>query len=230
MSFKGFTKEALRFLFENKLNNSKEWYDDHKADYKNFVYNPFVELVEELSPAMKEIDESFITVPSKIISRVRRDTRFTKDKSLYRDNVWIVFLRDKSRMATSACYWFELGQKGTSYGVGYYGAETSDMAAMRELILENHPAFQSAQACYERQSLFTLGGESYKRSRYPEKPEALRQWLDKKNIYFEAVQPHFDLAYSKDLPQILKRDFQVLKPVYDFLLACGARSGAETIK
>lgn len=91
MGFDGFSQEAPRFLLENRMNNSKEWYEEHKHVYRKYVYEPFVELVKELSPAMKEIDSSIITVPSKIISRVRRDTRFTKDKTLYRDNAWIVF-------------------------------------------------------------------------------------------------------------------------------------------
>jgi hypothetical protein len=91
MSFSGFSDKALRFLLENRMNNSKQWYDSHKDEYKKYVYNPFVELVNELAPAVLQIDSQIITVPSKIISRVRRDTRFTKDKTLYRDNVWIVF-------------------------------------------------------------------------------------------------------------------------------------------
>ncbi|MDP4094350.1 MAG: DUF2461 domain-containing protein, partial [Bacillota bacterium] len=135
MSFSGFMAEAPKFLFENKMNNSKEWYDSHKDIYKKYVYNPFVELIQELSPVISEIDSRIITVPSKLISRVRRDTRFSKDKSLYRDNVWLAFLRDKSQMSVSPCFWFEINQKGSSYGVGYYGAETSSMAKMRALII-----------------------------------------------------------------------------------------------
>jgi len=50
MSFSGFTKEALRFLYENKMNNSKEWFDSHKDKYKKYVYNPFAELITELAP------------------------------------------------------------------------------------------------------------------------------------------------------------------------------------
>ena len=111
MSFEGLTLKAVRFLIENKINDNKSWYNEHKEEYKKYVYNPFSELVMELAPTMIEIDSQIITIPSKIISRVYRDIRFTKDKSLYRDNVWIVFLRDKSRMSTSSCFWFELNQR-----------------------------------------------------------------------------------------------------------------------
>lgn len=218
MSFNGFTSDALKFLFENKVNDSKEWYESHKGEYKKYVYEPFVELIKELAPVAAEIDSKFLTVPSKLISRVRRDTRFTRDKTLYRDNAWFVFLRDKSQMATSPCFWFEISQKGSSYGVGYYGAETHAMARMRELILDRHPAFMSALNCYESQKEVVIGGEMYKRSKFPHQPENLKAWLDRKNIYFESVQSDYSLAFSKDLPLVLAKAFKMLKPIYDFLL------------
>ncbi len=221
MSFSGYTKEALMFLFENRMRNDKAWYDSHKDVYKKYVYNPSMELIVELAPTMKEIDGSIITVPSKLISRVRRDTRFTKDKTLYRDNVWIVFLRDKSQMSTSPCFWFGLDQTGSSYGVGYYKAEAASMAHMREMIIKKHPAFLKALQCYESQDEFVIGGDMYKRSKYPDQPKQLKSWIDRKNIFFECVQKDFDLAFSKDLPETLKKGFKGLKPIYDFLLLTG---------
>ncbi len=218
MSYDGLTIDALKFLFENRMNNSKDWYDSHKDKYRELVYEPFVELIKELSPVMAEIDSQILTVPSKLISRVRRDTRFTKDKTLYRDNVWLVFLRDKSKMSSSPCFWFEINQSGSSYGIGYYGAEPGSMANMRELITSGHPAFLKALECYESQNEFIIGGEMYKKSRFPDQPENIRSWLDRKNIFFECVQNDFNLAFSKELPEILKKSYMKLKPIYDFLL------------
>lgn len=217
MSFEGFSAQALQFLMENKINNSKDWYDAHKDEYKRLVYNPFTELVNELGPTMLQIDSQIIIKPLRVISRVRRDTRFTKDKSLYRDNIWIVFLRDKARMSTSACFWFEINQRGSSHGVGFYGATPQSMARMREMIIDNHPAFQFALKCYENQNRFLIGGEMYKKSKYPDQPENLKTWLDRKNIYFECSETGYERAFSKDLPEILKQDFKLLKPIYDFL-------------
>ncbi|MDF2986473.1 MAG: hypothetical protein K0R50_1983 [Eubacterium sp.] len=223
MSFNGFTVDAPRFLFENRMNNSKEWYDSHKADYKKYVYNPFVDLINELGPTMLSIDSQLITVPSKLISRVRRDTRFTKDKTLYRDNVWLVFLRDKTQMSTAPCFWFGINQKGSSYGIGYYGAEPASMTHMRDMVINRHPAFVLAQKYYEGQKTFALGGEMYKRTKFPDQPENLRTWLDRKNIYFETEQNNFELAFSKELPEVLKKGFKELKPIYDFLCMVEAR-------
>ncbi|KNY27207.1 DUF2461 domain-containing protein [Pseudobacteroides cellulosolvens] len=219
MSFKGFSIDGLKFLLENKFNNSKTWYEDHKDVYKQYVYNPFVQLITELAPSMTEIDSKIITIPSKLISRVRRDTRFSKDKTLYRDNAWLVFLRDKSQMSSSPCFWFEISQRGSSYGVGYYGAQAASMANMREMILSGHPAFLNALKCYESQDTFVIGGEMYKRSKFPDQPENLKSWLDRKNIFFECAQNDFKLAFSQELPDVLKNGFTSLKPIYEFLCA-----------
>ncbi len=217
MSFEGFSADSLKFLMENKINNSKQWYDAHKDEYTRLVYNPFTELVKELGPAMLQIDSQIIIKPTRVISRVRRDTRFTHDKSLYRDNIWISFLRDKASMSTTACYWFDIGQSGSSHGVGFYGATPQSMARMREMIINNHPAFQFACECYENQNRFVIGGETYKRSKFPDQPENLKAWLDRKNIFFESSETSFKHAFSKELPAFLKKGFQMLKPIYDFL-------------
>lgn len=217
MNFKGFKADALRFLFENRMNNSKEWYDSHKEEYKQYVYNPFIELITDLAPTITRIDSQMITNPTKLISRVRRDTRFTRDKTLYRDNVWLVLLRDKNLMSIAPCYWFELNQKGSSYGVGYYGAQTGSMSKMRDMVINKHPLFLKALECYESQNKFNIGGEMYKRSKFPDQPEKLKLWLDRKNIYFECIQNDFKLAFSKNLPEVLAEGFLNLKPIYDFL-------------
>ncbi|MDP4095131.1 MAG: DUF2461 family protein, partial [Bacillota bacterium] len=128
------------------------------------------------------------------------------------------FLRDKSQMSVSPCFWFEINQKGSSYGVGYYGAETSSMAKMRALIINRDSAFLKALKSYESQNEFVVGGEMYKRSKFPDQPENLKLWLDRKNIYFECAQNDFKLAFSKDLPEVLKNGYKKLKPIYDFLL------------
>ena len=97
------------------------------------------------------------------------------------------------------------------------------MAAMREMILDRHPAFVNALKFYESQSEFTIGGEMYKRSKFPGQPENIKMWLDRKNIYFENVQNDFKLAFSTDLPETLRNGFRKLKPVYDFFCIAESR-------
>lgn len=65
MAFSGFRPEGLDLLIENRLKNSKPFYDAHKADFKRLIQQPMAELIQEISGAMQEIDPLFILVPSK---------------------------------------------------------------------------------------------------------------------------------------------------------------------
>ena len=89
MAFHGFSAEGVDLLQLNRLQNSKEFYDAHKDEIKRLSIRPFHELIAEMTPEMVKIDPQFVTVPSRMVSRVRRDTRYTKDKTLYRANMWL---------------------------------------------------------------------------------------------------------------------------------------------
>ena len=39
-NFNGFPEEGVRFLFELRHNNNREWFNEHKSDYETFVKVP----------------------------------------------------------------------------------------------------------------------------------------------------------------------------------------------
>lgn len=57
------TRETLEFLMENRLQNSRTWFHDHKADYQRYVVAPMRSLAQELGPIMEAIDPAIITIP-----------------------------------------------------------------------------------------------------------------------------------------------------------------------
>ncbi len=74
MAFHGFSAEGVDLLQLNRLQNSKEFYDAHKDEIKRLSIRPFHELIAEMTPEMVKIDPQFVTVPSRMVSRVRRHT------------------------------------------------------------------------------------------------------------------------------------------------------------
>ena len=81
-----FSAKTLDFIFENRLHDSRQWFNEHKPEYRALVVEPFARLVSDLAPDMLEIDGQFVTDPrvGRTICRIWRDTRYTKDPSLYR--------------------------------------------------------------------------------------------------------------------------------------------------
>ena len=108
MAFTGFSAAGVDLLQLNRLQNSKEFYEEHKNEIKKLAITPFYELIEQMTPVMQQIDAQFVTVPSRMVSRVRRDTRYTKDKTLYRANMWLFFRRARRQHESVPCYYFEL--------------------------------------------------------------------------------------------------------------------------
>ncbi len=219
-----FSKEMLDFLVENKLRNDRPWYNERKEEFAEKVLVPLQELVLELTPTMKDIDPLFEVTPKvdKTISRVYRDTRFTHDKSLFRDVMWIVFKRMKHLNQESVPgFWFEIGPNGAVYGMGAYNPSREFLEEMRKRILAKDPLFLKAKSMFENQHIFTLDGERFKRSKYPEQPEELKFWFDRKSVSLMAKTKDFTLLLSNDLASKIEADFRLIQPMYEFWKSIG---------
>lgn len=212
-----FSRKSLDFLFENKLHDSKEWYEEHKDIYREHITKPFTALAAELEPFFTEIDSRLICTPKRI-SRVRRDTRFTKDKSLFRDHIWITVSRPKERFEQIPGFYFCIEQTGFSLGCGYYQAGTESMEAVRKLILENDSSFTEAYKALKAAPEFTLEGEMYKRSRFPAESAEKQDWLNRKSLCVNRSSGDFDMLFGNGLAEYLKCEFTKIVPFYRFLI------------
>ena len=220
-----FSPKTLDFLTENRLRDSRDWFKEHKPEFEEHVLEPMRCLVSVLAPTVLEIDGALITEPKvdKTISRVYRDTRFSKDKSLYREQMWIVFMRDHKLYEGPPAFFFEISPEGFRYGCGHYQAATADMQALRELALEGNKAFLAAKKALDSQDVFELQGDVYKRPKYPDAPAELRPWLDRKNLFFCHDSTDAGLLFSDRLSGTIAEGFKSLAPAYELLIAARAR-------
>lgn len=220
-----FSEESVKFLFENRVVDSKAWFLEHRADYERLVLDPLRELVTALEPTIKEIDPLLICEPKvgRSISRIYRDTRFSRDKSIFRDVMWCVFIRDKKLYNGLPGFWFEFSPRIFRYGCGYYQASAESMEAMRDMIIADEKSYKTAKKAFDKQSVFQLGDSKYKRSHYPDQPPEKREWLDQRSLDFITESDDFDLLFSDALADKLAADFKLLVPMYDFMMSAEAR-------
>ncbi len=224
-----FSKETIQFLVENRMRDDRAWFDEHRKEYRELVVEPFAALVTALEPAMREIDEQLVLSPKVggSISRIWRDTRFSKDKLLFRDHMWISLLRQKGQMLPE--FFFVITPDSFLYGAGYYAANAESMVSFRGLILENSKEFQAARVMFEQQNRFVLEGDKYKRSRYPDQPELLRDFLDRKVISLMRTSDDWDLLFSDRLPDVLATDFKLIAPMYRLFIRAEDRVRKDNI-
>ncbi|MCM1023922.1 MAG: DUF2461 domain-containing protein [Prevotella sp.] len=212
-----FSAQSLDFIFENYMNDSKVWFNAHKEDYQKLVIEPFAEVVNGLAGTMGEIDDAIICNPKKI-SRLYRDARYARGKSIFRDYVWYTFARPREEGAPVLGFYFSISPDGFDYGCGFYSAPPYVIENYRRLILENSKSFKKALEAYKSQVVFTLYGDIYKRNRYPEQSEEKQDWLNRKNIGVSCESKDFKLLFSDRLTKKLAADFRSIAPIYYFFL------------
>lgn len=214
-----FCEQTLDFLFENRLRNSKEWFEAHRDQYTKFVVEPLADLTMALAPTVLGIDDQLICDPriGKSLSRIRRDTRFTTDNSLYRDSAWCGFMRNKKIFEGPPGFFVELTPRFVRWGVGYYSASKESMQAFRELVAQNHPLFIQTAAMAASHPNLVLEGESYKRSKRPDLPALQQDYINRKNVCFIRMEDT-DMLLREDLADIIARDFITLTPAYQLFM------------
>lgn len=79
--------EILYFLKRLSENNTREWFQEHKAEYQN-VQSSFENLLATIIARISLFDESVSHVrPHDCTYRIYRDIRFSADKSPYKNHI-----------------------------------------------------------------------------------------------------------------------------------------------
>src|SRR6267378_3924017 len=88
-----FTRETFRFFKDLGRHNRKEWMDANRDRYQSAIVQPFRQLLGELASAALELDSRFDTSgrTGANFSRINRDIRFAKDKTLYKTHMYLKF-------------------------------------------------------------------------------------------------------------------------------------------
>ena len=215
--FQGYSNETIEFFLAIRFNNNRPFFLENRDWYLRAVREPSIALAEELAPVAEDIDPDLERRPHRVVSRINRDIRFSRDKSPYRDYVWLAFRRPGEDRGRSLGLYFDIGDGGSSYGMGFYRENKGLMDALRHR-MELSPD-EVLDVCMPVLAEFTLYAEPNRRIKVPENiPEALRPWYAAKGFYFEKAITDFDLIFSPALAEEVKAGFQRLKPLYRYLL------------
>lgn len=219
LKFRGFSKESLAFLATVNKKNSKEWFDKNRGEYGKFLLEPFRMLVAELGEDMLRIDSSIEVRPqiNKTISKIFRDTRFSKDKSIFKKAMWMTFKRSSKDWKDAPSYFFELMTDSYRYGLGYYSASRGTMDVFRESIDNNPKEFLKAVSFYEKQSAIELKGDLYKRPLLSSHPDNIQDWYQRKSFYLVCTKKVDATLFSSKLKSDILKSFNMLAPLYKYL-------------
>ena len=136
--FPGFPREAQQFLRDLARHNHRDWFQPRKPVFEEMVKGPMKELVGKLNAAMMTFAPEYVSDPDKAIYRIYRDTRFSKDKTPYKDHIAASFRRPGPPGAARAGCYFEVSHKNVGIGGGVYMPEPDALLAVRTHIAERH--------------------------------------------------------------------------------------------
>lgn len=220
--FTGFTDDTVQFFLDLKFHNNTDYFHEHHERYVEYVQTPFYHLISDLSADMKTIDPLMEIRPHKCLSRIHRDTRFSKDKSPYRDHHWFLFRRAAEPRDKSLFYYFEFGPDRLDWGLGIWGENRELMDLFRKRMRIN-PVGTLAMLDdmnLARRKLY-LGGHIFKRIEIPpEIPERLKRWYICKEMYIAKYEPDYQWAFSERILTEVRYDFKALAPLYHTLRGC----------
>ena len=225
--FSGFSDETIRFFLDLKFHNNAEYFHANHDRYVREVQTPFYEFIEDLAPDMLKIDPTMEVRPYKCLSRIHRDTRFSRDKSPYRDHHWLLFRKAAEPREQSLNYFFEFGPDRLNWGMGVWGENKELFNLFRKRMISNP---DGTLALLDDMNLprrhLVLSGSVYKRMEIPEEiPERLKSWFCIKEMYICKFGADYQSAFSDKLLKNVRTDLVAMSPLYHLL-----RGYADTIK
>jgi len=212
--------EADRFLSDIRFNNHQLFYDENRERYEKYVKAPLRQLSDEMTPVVQLIDPRLDTRPMRTMSRIRRDTRFTKDKSPFRDHVWLGWRYPGESRSEGFGMWWGFGPDWMSWGCGCYASDKPLMDALRLQIRKDPDSVREVFAHPRIRGRFDIYGEAYKKMKMPDDvPEDLRFLYIKKGFGIEhnATQKEWVALRTHEMADILAADLAAMAPLHQLM-------------
>ncbi|MDZ5661074.1 DUF2461 domain-containing protein [Nocardioides sp. S-58] len=206
MSFTGFPVAALDFYDDLEVDNSKSFWEAHRAVYKDAVEAPMKALVGALEPEFGAAK----------VFRPYRDVRFAKDKTPFKTHQG-AFVAAGPRTG----WYVEISARGTRVGAGFYEADGSQLAAIRAAMADEKTgrALDRLLRRLEKDG-FEVGGHQLKTSPRGYDADHPRIHLLRRKQLFVGRSYGFEQdAIDAGLVDRVREDWRALRPLVSWLRA-----------
>lgn len=215
-----FSQEFIDFFIELAPNNHKDWFDQNRSRYENFVREPFKQFVQDLINDIAKKEPAFKDVEAKdCIFRINRDIRFSKDKTPYKLNVSAFISPEGRKNKAAKGVYFELTPEHVRVYGGVYEPDKETTYNVRESIAANPTAFKKTYSDKRFKSIFgEILGEKNKviPKEFKEVGEKEPLIYNKHWYFYTQFEP--ELILKDDLKKKIIESYEAGKPVQEFLL------------
>ena len=205
--FQGFSPETIDFLWGLRFNNNREWFEPHKRQYVETLYEPMKALAAELYPAIRA---DFPELECKV-SRIYRDQRMHPPVP-YKESLWICFRTADRPWGEQPVLFFELTPDDYSFGFLLWFARPYQMEQLRKQLLAEPSPFLKIVDELERGKSLPLTCQEYKKAK-PCPDPALARFFSMKNLAVIVNRSIDQRLYEPALAQEIGQTFEALKPL-----------------
>ena len=212
--FTGFSRQMPTFFRAREKNNDRAWFVPRKALFEEQVRLPMVALVTLLNDRMRRMSPDHVAEePARLLYRIYRDTRFSKDKTPYKTHIAATFPHRTLARHCGAGFYFEVSHKYVGVAGGIYMPGPEELLAIRTAIAKDPRGFLAVVENRRRQKLFgALQGERLKRLPKPWQNHVglpAAEYLKFKQFYWWVELPA-KTAMGPKLPGVLVRHFEAM--------------------
>lgn len=204
------SKEVFNFLSDLKKNNNKEWFEEHKPEFKRHQseVKTFLEAAKDNLNHHDEIEKTKMF-------RIYRDVRFSKDKTPYKSHFAGFFSRLGAHLRGG--YYIHIKPGESFLGVGFFAPNKEDLFRIRKELEMDAGEFREVINQEELKSIWgELRGDELKTApkgfdkehpdidlirkkqfmfvrNFSDKEVLSPSFLDEVDKSYKAIRPYFDL-------------------------------------
>lgn len=203
--------ELFSFFSKLKDNNNREWFLDHKAEFK--VLEGEVKLfMNEIEQRLQILDK----IEKAKMFRIYRDVRFSKNKAPFKNHFGIAFHREKP--ALRGGYYLHLEPENSFLGVGFWAPDPKDLFRIRKELELDAEEFREIMADSTFQKYWGgLKGDEVKiapKGFSKEHPNI--DLIRKKQYTFHKLLDEEQIM-SQDFSDLVNEHFKHIRPFFDYM-------------
>lgn len=166
-SFPGFPEDLFGFLQDLSRNNNREWFTANKDRYLGSVVSPVCDFILAMGQRLHTISDSFVADPRPnggSMFRIYRDTRFSRDKRPYKENVGCQFRHVAGKTAHAPGFYVHLQPGEVFVGGGIWMPPSPVLEKIRETIVGRPAEWKKVLgSVQDREGIYSMEGEQLKR-------------------------------------------------------------------
>lgn len=139
-----FPNTGLVFLRSLHRHNERSWFQEHKDEYEELVRRPMADVVAAIVVELRKFAPAYVPEEPPRLSRINRDTRFSKDKSPYRTDISCVFPRRGLERHLAAGFFLRVDGQGAELIAGTFMPGPDQLKLLRAQIARSPDSFRRA--------------------------------------------------------------------------------------